>query len=29
MFDHIYADIPPFLQEQKEDLAEELERREA
>jgi TPP-dependent pyruvate/acetoin dehydrogenase alpha subunit len=24
MFDHMYADIPPYLQEQKEELAREL-----
>lgn len=25
MFDHVYADIPPYLQEQREELAQELE----
>jgi pyruvate dehydrogenase E1 component alpha subunit len=28
MFDHIYAEVPPYLQEQREDLARELKKKE-
>jgi hypothetical protein len=29
MFEHIYAEMPPYLQEQRDALAQELERKEA